>query len=179
MPNYSIMITELEADLSRAMDEREKLQARIDALLTAIESVRSLAEDSDEEIIQPPSAPEAGFTEKVRTILDLNMSKSFTPVEIRDVLAREEGNSDPKIMLIHVHNTVKRLRRQGEIEEVVRPDGNKGYRAKSLMAKDVMGLRPDDPARKLGDRTRFPKRATPAISTEELIKLARKRDGQK
>jgi hypothetical protein len=136
--NYSEMMAELEGELSRAMDERERVEARIDTLLTAIESVKSLAEESDEEVIQPPSAPEAGFTEKVRAVLNLNMAKSFTPVEIRDVLIDNERDADPKVMLIHIHNTVKRLRRQGEVEIVMRPDGNRGYRAKSIMAKDAM-----------------------------------------
>jgi len=138
VPNYSTMLTELEGELSQAVDEQEKLQARIDALLTAIESVKALAEQSDEEIVEPPSAPEAGFTEKVRRMLEMNMAKSFTPVEIRDVLIHHDTDADPKVMLIHVHNTVKRLLRQGELEEVVRPDRNKGYRAKSVMAKERM-----------------------------------------
>lgn len=137
--NYNAMITELEEELTKAIKDRDKLMDRIDALITAIQSVKELAEEaSDEKIISPRRvAEDAGFTEQIRTLFQLNAAKSFTPVEIREVLMEFHEDADPKVVLIHVHNTVKRLHKQGEIEEVNRVDG-RGYRLKSIMAKERM-----------------------------------------
>jgi len=137
-PNYSAMLAELNDELDGLIGERNRLQKKLDAILDAIEAVKTVAEESDQVIVQPTTlADDAGFTEKVRELLFVNSAKSFTALEIREVFLEVDKNADPKIMLIHIHNTVKRLHKQGELEEVDRLDG-KGYRWASVTAKSRM-----------------------------------------
>jgi hypothetical protein len=129
VPNYNVMLGELQEDFKRAMAEREQLDRRIAGLMKAMEAVKALAEDAAEPIIQPPPlADEAGFTDKVRNLLRANPARLFSAVEIRDVFLEFDPKADPKILLIHTHNTVKRLHRQKEVEEVTGSDGKTSYR---------------------------------------------------
>jgi len=137
MPNYSAMIKELEGEVAILANDREKLCDRIDTLLNTIESIKRLAEGKEEQVIQPTYIGDGGFTDRIRSLLELNAAKSFSPKEIREIFAEFDKDADPKVMLIHIHNTVKRLHKQGELEELTRPDG-KAYRWQSVMAKERM-----------------------------------------
>jgi hypothetical protein len=126
------MLNELNEELNRLMVEREEITAQIERLTTAIESVQELAAQQNYPIIEsPPMSPdeETGFTERVRTILKANSSLALTAVIIRDEFLKATPKEDPKILLIHVHNTLKRLRKQGEVEDVTTSAG-RGYRWK-------------------------------------------------
>jgi len=129
VPNFNAMLTELQEEFKRVMAQREILDQRIAALMKAMDSVKLLAEEIDSPITQPPSLPdEAGFTEKVRNLLRANPARYFTAVQIRDVLSEFDPKADQKILLIHTHNTLKRLHKQTEVEEG--SDG-KSYRWKT------------------------------------------------
>jgi hypothetical protein len=131
VPNYSETITEFEAELKRLFEQRGHIDRQIANLAKAIEAIKALAEQMDEPIIPAPLSDQAGFTEKVRALLRANAAKGLTAVEIRDSLLQASPKEDPKIMLIHTHNTVKRLHKQGEVDEIVERDGRVGYRRKT------------------------------------------------
>lgn len=136
MPNYNAMIAELNEELKRLVAQNEQLQNRITAILKAVDTIQILALESDEPIIYPELPPiESGFTNKVRAVLRANPAKALTAVEIRDVLLKSEPKADSKVMLIHTHNTVKRLKRQEEIEPVFESEGRVAYRWKSPPSK--------------------------------------------
>jgi hypothetical protein len=133
VPNYSQIIQEFQDELQRLMLERNKIDDQIQRLSKALESVQILAADSDAPVMEPPPLPpdeEAGFTNRVRAVLNANTSRYLTAIEVRDVLTGPRD--DPKTMLIHTHNTLKRLHRQGEIDEQKLSDGKAGYKAKSI-----------------------------------------------
>jgi hypothetical protein len=141
VPNYNVMLGELQADFMRAMVEREQIDRRIAGLMKAMEAIKVLAEETSEPIIQPPPlADEAGFTDKVRNLLKANPARLFTAIEIRDVFLEFDPKADPKILLIHTHNTVKRLHRQKEVEEVTGSDGKISYRWQMTVGDGIMAI---------------------------------------
>jgi hypothetical protein len=148
VPNYSATLTEFREELKRLLAEQDRIQKQIGLILKAMESIQVLARDSDEPIVQPlPPDEEAGFTDRVRAILKANPLRPLTAVEIRDVILASESGADPKVMLIHTHNTLKRLHRQQEVEEGDTVDGRKAYKLKyafdALAA--LSGLKLDPP----------------------------------
>ena len=73
---------------------------------------------------------DAGLTERVRQILGEHFPEYLSPIEMRDILLRTgfsaEGRSN---FLSEIHNTLKRLKIRGIVEDESFPDG-KRYRAK-------------------------------------------------
>ena len=57
-------------------------------------------------------------TDRVRNLLKANPERPITPVAVRDVLLEFDRDADPKAMLIHTHNTLKRLKKEDEVEEI-------------------------------------------------------------
>jgi hypothetical protein len=152
MPNYHAILTEFQDELARLVKDRDFVQKQIDRISKAIVDIQVLAQESDEPIMEPPPMhpdEEAGFTDRVRTILRLNPAVGITPVQIRDVLRKELPKDDPKVMLIHIHNTLKRLHRQEEIDEIPLEEG-RAYRWKfpsanalaAVFARAPIGLGP-------------------------------------
>ncbi len=139
MPNYSGMLTVLKNDLDRFIAERDALQQKIDRITAAIDAMEILAiQDSDAPILEPPAMTadeEKGFTDRVRDVLQLNPLRPLTAVEIRDVLLKANPDADPRIALIHIHNTLKRLERQIEVREVQRADGKAAYKWRPRWAR--------------------------------------------
>ncbi len=130
MPDYNAILGEFAKEIQRLVTQRDQITQRINALVQAMESVKVAAQETEEPIVAPPPlADEEGFTNKIRNLLKMNPARSFTPVEIRNVLAEFDRGADQRILLIHTHNTVKRLHRQGEVDEVPRDEG-KAYRWK-------------------------------------------------
>jgi hypothetical protein len=133
MPNYSEMAASLRVEADRLLQERDKLQQQIERIITAIEAIGVLAQESDEPIMEPPPMlpdEERGFTDEVRAILKANPLRAFTAVDIRNMMVERTPHSDPKIILIHAHNTLKRLFRQGELDESSLNEGRTSYKWK-------------------------------------------------
>jgi hypothetical protein len=146
MPNYSSMLLTLKADLDRVIGERDALQNKIERINAAIDALELLAaQDSDAPILEPPPMDpeeEKGFSDRVRGVLQANRLRSLTAVEIRDVLLRADPKADPKITLIHTHNTLKRLERQIEVKEVPREEGKTAYRWLRKSSSVAMAMTP-------------------------------------
>jgi hypothetical protein len=135
VPNYNATLSEFKKELQRLMALQEHTGKQIGNILRAMESIEILAKESDEPILQPEPMPpdeEAGFTDKVRAILRANSWRPLTAVEIRDVILGSSPDADPKVMLIHTHNTLKRLHKQQEVDESDTADGRKAYKLKGF-----------------------------------------------
>jgi hypothetical protein len=134
VPNYYETLKEFHAELVRLLAEKDRINKRIESLTKAMESIRALAEELDEPLISPPAMPpdmEEGFTDRVRSVLKANSLRGVTAVDVRDALLQQTPNEDPKIMLIHTHNTLKRLHKQGEVDELPASEGRTPYRWKT------------------------------------------------
>jgi hypothetical protein len=130
MPNYNATIIEFQWELDRLIQQRNQLENQIASLVKAMDAIKVLAEEADEDIIEtPPPMTDsgAGFTDRVRAILKANPAKYLSAVMIRDVFVKDAPKDDPKILLIHTTNTLKRLFSQGEVEEMATPEG-RAYR---------------------------------------------------
>lgn len=125
MPNYADMIASLQAELERVTQVRDKAQDQMGGLIKAIKAIEVLAEELNEPIEPPPMSPdeEKGFTDQVRAILRANPFRAFAALDIRDLMLKQNPEADPKITLIHAHNTLKRLAKQSEVTESAVVDG--------------------------------------------------------
>jgi|HubBroStandDraft_6_1064221.scaffolds.fasta_scaffold205363_2 hypothetical protein len=142
MVNYNETLAAFHAEVERLMAESQQLDEKIKKFLKVIEIVQTLAAESNEPLIEPPPMhpdEEKGFTDRVREILKANSSKRLTAIEIRDVLLKSSPKDDPKIVLIHTHNTLKRLHRQDEVEETRINDGRNAYQWKEASYAEVLG----------------------------------------
>ena len=131
MVNYTQTLSTFHAEMNRLLMERGKIDEQIENLTSVIEIVQRLAKQSNEPIAEPPPMrpdEETGFTDRVRAVLKSNNPRPLTAVDIRDVLLKSAPKDDPKIMMIHTHNTLKRLEKQEEVEEVPGVDGRNAYR---------------------------------------------------
>jgi hypothetical protein len=127
MPNYTATAAEFEEELRRLVGQRDELDRQIANVTKALEAIQTLAQESREPLVVPPdldSTP-AGFTDRVRTVVSANYPRAVTAVEVRDALS--DSGSDLKTMLIHVHNTLKRLQRQREVHASLGSDGRTAY----------------------------------------------------
>jgi hypothetical protein len=137
------MLEELADELAYLSEAMKKIQVRFRQVDAAMKALELLAEESDEPLIEPPPMPldeERGFTDKVREILKANSLKRLTALEIRDVLVKGDPKSDPKIVLIHAHNTLKRLHKQDEVEETQVADGRSAYQWKGTTQNGLLEL---------------------------------------
>jgi hypothetical protein len=130
MPNYNAAIAEFQAQFDRLLEQRDQLDRQISGVKNVIDAIKTLADESDEFTIEIPPLPpaeEAGFTDRVRATLRANPALSLTAVVIRDEFLKTDPKADPKVLLIHTHNTLKRLLKQGEVVEASTSAG-RGYR---------------------------------------------------
>jgi len=130
VPNYNEIIATFQAELSSLLDQRAQLERHISGIMNVIDAMLVLAEESNQPTIPPPPLmmdSETGFTDRVRAILKANPAKPLTPMQVRDVLSQSAPQDDPKILLIHTHNTLKRLLKQREVEETFTSEG-RAYR---------------------------------------------------
>lgn len=139
MANYTEIVVELQAEAERLTHARDKAQQQLDRVMDAIKAIEVLAQASDEPIIQPSplsEGEEQGFTSHVRAILKANPLRPFTAVEIRNQMQDEWSTDheeyDPKVRLIHIHNTLKRLFKQEEVIEIQAEDGRTAYKWKRV-----------------------------------------------
>lgn len=122
------------------MEMRQKIDRKIERIMSAIEAVETLAEESELPVLEPPlsSDEEQGFTDQIRSVFRANSAKALTAIGIRDLLVQRDRQLDPKITLIHTHNTLKRLVKQEEIVETQLPEGRTGYRVRMKPVVDLM-----------------------------------------
>jgi len=123
MTDYARSLREFQAEKARLIDQKRALEERLERLERVISDVERLADESDDPLVYPPepmSEQETeSFTDRVRQCLLLNDARSLLPKQIRDMLLNGNPTADQRVRqntLVHVHNTLKRLERQGEVE---------------------------------------------------------------
>ncbi len=142
--NYKALLTEFEDEFQKLMAERKRLDGQIDKVAKAIQAITTLAQESNEAIAYPSPdsmSADTGFTDKVRMVMRANPGRPMSAIAIRDVLHEAMPHEDPKIMLIHIHNTLKRLKKQDEIEEIVGFDGHYRWKSSAMASySTLLGL---------------------------------------
>jgi hypothetical protein len=142
MPNYQAMLDELHEEMTRLLYAKNDIELSFQRVSAAVEALKTLAAESTEPLMEPPPMhpdEERGFTDRVREILKANSLKRLTALEIRDVLLKSSPNDDQKIVLIHTHNTLKRLHKQEEVEETRISDGRNAYQWKQPSFAEALG----------------------------------------
>lgn len=128
--DYKTTIEAAKARLEILAKERDTIDREMQGLMRIIEGaqfIESPAEPPKVPILPEPDADSSGFTESIRLILRRS-SVPLVPTEVRDALEMMGVEaSSPKVLLIHVHNTLRRLFEKEEIEQVPR-DGKMAYR---------------------------------------------------
>lgn len=119
-----------------------------------------------------------GLTDAVRKLFENSGVMLLTPVSIRDQLVMYGYNLPQDNPVAAIHAVFRRLEESYEIIDTLAEDGKKGYRWQNPLEREltrqwvkeidadqarltdqsrVARLAPDDPARKLGHKVRFPK----------------------
>jgi hypothetical protein len=130
--NFQEQLVLFHQELTRLTDERDNIDRQISGVLDVIKSLADLVEDAGEEPVVPQLAPEAeaGFTDRVRTLLQASPGRALTAIQIRNAFVEVDPKQDSRVMLIHAHNTLKRLLKQNEVDEVQTTDGRVAYKWK-------------------------------------------------
>ncbi|MGO9084065.1 MAG: hypothetical protein ACLQBK_02475 [Candidatus Sulfotelmatobacter sp.] len=145
--SYRSAIEAAKAETQTLLQQRATIDARLAQLKKTIESLSCLLEDTSEyELLWEAAGAgmlgaiaDSGITDAIRQLLS-RFRGPLTPVQIRDRLAKEgfDINSYASGLTV-IHNTLKRLERQGEITLVRSPDGIAAYalpRVKNLPSLD-------------------------------------------
>jgi hypothetical protein len=137
--NYKSTYEDAKNRLKALAKQRDVIDREMQGLIRIMEGAQII--ESPAEPAKVPVIPEGteadstGFTKTVRLILSRSRMP-LVPTEIRDALeSMGVEASSPKVLLIHVHNTLRRLFENGEIEQVPL-NGKMAYRA--LTAGDYL-----------------------------------------
>lgn len=127
--DYETTLENAKARLQELAKQRDTIDREMQGLMRIIEGAQ-ISVSPREPVDLPPIVADSdaeGFTKTVRLILARSMTP-LAPTEVRDALEMMGVEaSSPKVLLIQVHNTLRRLFEQGEIEQVPR-DGKMAYR---------------------------------------------------
>jgi hypothetical protein len=133
--SYKNAIEAAQAETQTLLQQRASIDARLAQLRRTIESLSSLVKDTPEYDPTCEASPagtriaiaESGITDAIRQLLS-RFRAPFTPVRLRDALAKEGFDiSSYASVLTVIHNTLKRLEKQGEVTLVRSPDGIVAY----------------------------------------------------
>ena len=135
--NYEQVEQDAKKRLQELASEREAIDREMQAIARIIEGAH-LASQPEEPLIatltnaeRTPEPEQLGVTDAVRLVL-ARAQVPLLPTEIRDALeSMGIEASSPKVLIIHVHNVLRRLFEAGEIKQVPR-DGKMGYRTETL-----------------------------------------------
>ena len=129
---YKESLDRARAERDTLTEQRDALNTRIAALTRSIEGLEVLCDESDYSIgLLPEStttlvAPDLGISDAIRNILAASLMPVSVP-EIRNTLVQD--GFDPAAysnILTVIHNTLRRLDRQGEAHLVRTPFGGSG-----------------------------------------------------
>jgi len=122
---YRQTLDRASAELSALIDERTRIDRRIEQLRHLVDGLRAVCGDDE----STPGGPkvdlpdEAGMSDAIRQIIAASALPMKAPT-IRDALVDEGFDANQySSMLTVVHNTLNRLERQGEIVKVRFPTG--------------------------------------------------------
>lgn len=126
----------VRTELTRLRAARDHLEAQIAALEQTeriLEPVygRSLAQEVMQSLV--PFGDSEGLTDKIRKLLVASFPGAATPTAIRDLMVSSGMDTSGRSnFLSEIHNVLKRLVAQGEVEETML-NGSKAYRCTGVM----------------------------------------------
>src|SRR5689334_21362106 len=155
--------------------ERQEMDQRILRLKQTIDGLSALCE-SDEDAdaivdVEPGLAPgySIGLTDAIRSILETNSNDVLNAKEVRVILENMGVDMKKKYVqpMVPVHNTLKRLEKQGEIVSLKDDRGNVvGYRWVTPIARAMANV--ESSARLAGGTGRFVRAIRASMEKDEL-----------
>jgi hypothetical protein len=141
---YKRTLEDAKAEMSLLLQQRRVTEERISKLAPVIEYLSPLCDELPSAPPGPlPSQLDMGLSDAIRLAFKSVLPASLTPTEVRDKLKESGFNLDKYANeLPPIHNTIARLKEQGEIEEVVAPSGSKAYRWVSSLKRAMLELQP-------------------------------------
>ena len=127
--DYKHTLEDAKARFQDLAQQRDAIDREMQALMRIIEGAQIVTSPAEPISISPLTADSdaEGFTKTVRLVLARSRAP-LIPTEVRDALDMMGVEaSSPKVLLIQVHNTLRRLFEREEIEQVPR-DGKMAYR---------------------------------------------------
>ena len=132
--DYRKSLKGAQAELTRLLEQRAKLDKRIAALRQAIGGLAHLSDDWDAvtHLLQTvkrktfsDARGECGLKEACREVL-LAQHEPVTPAEVLEGIERLGRTGDRDNLLASVHTTLRRMAQHGEVEEGTK-HGKKAY----------------------------------------------------
>jgi hypothetical protein len=175
--NFQTALEQARKELAAALEERSAMERRIINLKQTIGGLASLCEPEDEDVVQvggglSPSY-KTSLTDAIRKVLS-EATSPISPPEVRDALLVEQVDlSKYKQQMVPIHNTLKRLERQGEIV-AARDDKGEiwGYRWVSPLARAVAEV---GGSGNLGSISNLVRHGTLDAPKHPLIRVAKRR----
>jgi hypothetical protein len=129
---YEVALAQAEDEMQQLLAKRAVIDARISQLKQGIESLRNLGGTRDfakempkdiSGLLELHVADQMGITDAIRTLIK-ETALPLTAPQIRDALLRYGLDMDKySSPLTVIHNTIKRMDKQGEISSVRSPAG--------------------------------------------------------
>jgi hypothetical protein len=143
---YRQTLEAAKSEMGELLMQRKEIDERISKLAPVIEYLSVLCD----EILPPPpdlEMPSDLATESlsyaIRLAFKAAVPGSLTPTEVRDQLRAANFNLDKyENELPPIHNTIKRLKGQGEIEEIARANGERAYKWVSSLKRALLQMEP-------------------------------------
>lgn len=112
--DYKKALQRARTELEKLFGERSEIDRRITLLKRSIESLSELS--GENKLINEISDffEAKGLTHAIRRSLSKS-SAALSPPEIRDLIKKSDSNWNPANPLTSIHNTLKRLEKQGEV----------------------------------------------------------------
>ncbi len=143
---YRQSLEAAKAEMRKLLAQRKEIDDRIGKLAPVIEDLSVLCDEVPAPSPQQsvPSDPDPmGLSDAIRFAFRAVMPESLTPIEVRDKLRDANFDLDKyKNELPPIHNTISRLKDQGEIEEVSRPNGERAYKWISNLKRALLEIEP-------------------------------------
>ncbi len=144
---YRQTLETAKSEMGELLLQRKAIDERIGKLAPVIEYLSVLCDElssppPDLEI--PGELPTESLSYEIRLAFKAAIPGSLTPTEVRDRLKEANFNLDKyENELPPIHNTIKRLKEQGEIEEVSRPNGERAYKWISSLKRALLEIEPN------------------------------------
>ncbi len=143
--SYKKTLETAQAEVGELLRQRNEIDARIGKLAPVIEYLSVLCDEIQSSLpdLPMPSQLEMGLSDAIRLALRSAIPGSLTPTQIRDKL-RESGFNLDKYAneLPPIHNTIARLKEQGEVDEIIKPGGEKAYKWVSSLKRVLLEIEP-------------------------------------
>ncbi len=143
--NYKRTLVTAKTEMGELLRQRTEIDSRIGKLAPVIEYLSVLCDEiqSSPPDLPMPSQLDLGLSDAIRLAFKSVVPESLTPTEVRDKLKGSGFNLDKYANeLPPIHNTIARLKEQGEIEETARPNGDRAYRWVSSLKRALLEIEP-------------------------------------